>query len=166
MLFRSDWSREHAVTDDQFHELYSQLPYETRFCAILDCCHSGGMAREGGLKVRGLTPPDDIRHRILKWSEKEQMWVPRDLSESSKGRGELLKDRRKHAMIFGEAGDENRLFRASALRPDDEDFDNARKAYGHHGPFMPVILHACQEQQFSYEYRHGVTSYEIGRAHV
>jgi hypothetical protein len=154
-----DWSREHAVTDDQFYDLYSQLPYNTLFCAILDCCHSGGMAREGGLKVRGLTPPDDIRHRALKWSENEQMWVSRDLAEVSKSNGKLLKDRRKHAKIFGEEGDENRLFRASVLRPDDKDFDKARKAYGHYGPFMPVILQSCQESQFSHEYRHGVTSY-------
>ena len=154
-----DWTRERAVTDDQFYELYSQLPYDTRFCAILDCCHSGGMAREGGLKPRGLTPPDDIRHRALEWSEEEQMWVSRDFAESSKGRGKLIRDRRKHSDIFGKKGDENRLFRASALRPDDKDFDKARKAYGHYGPFLPVILQACQEDQFAYEYRHGVTSY-------
>ena len=154
-----DWSREHAVTDDQFYELYSQLPYDTKFCTILDCCHSGGMAREGGLKVRGLTPPDDIRHRVLKWSEEEQMWISRDLAEAEKGRGKLLRDRRKHADMFGEKGDEHRLFRAAALRSEDRDFDKARKAYGHYGPFMPVILQACQENQFSYEYRHGVTSY-------
>ena len=154
-----DWSREHAVTDDQFYELYSQLPYDTKFCTILDCCHSGGMAREGGLKVRGITPPDDIRHRALQWCEEEQMWISRDLAEAEKGRGKLLRDRRHHAGIFGEEGDEHRLFRAAALRPNDKDFDKARAAYGHHGPFLPVILQACQENQFSYEYRHGVTSY-------
>src|SRR5678815_3221578 len=56
-----DWSREHAVTDDQFYDLYSQLPYDTRFLTIFDCCHSGGMTRDGAARVRGLTPPDDIR---------------------------------------------------------------------------------------------------------
>lgn len=154
-----DWSRERAVTDDQFYELYSQLPYDTRFCAILDCCHSGGMTREGGSKVRGLTPPDDIRHRALEWNAEEQMWVSRDLAEAERGRGKLIRDRQKHSEIFGAEGDENRLFRAAALRPSDKDFDKARAAYGHHGPFLPVILQACQENQFSYEYRHGVSSY-------
>ena len=117
------------------------------------------MAREGGLKVRGLTPPDDIRHRALEWSADEQMWISRDLAEAERSRGKLIHDRRKHADIFGEEGDENRLFRAAALRPNDHDFNKARKAYGHYGPFMPIILQACQENQFSYEYRHGVTSY-------
>jgi hypothetical protein len=152
-----DWSREHAVTDDQFYELYSQLPYETRFCAIFDCCHSGGMARDSGLKIRGLTPPDDIRHRALRWSVEEGMWVPRELG--SEGRKALIKNRRKHSELFGERGDEHRLFRAAALRPKDQDFDRACKVYAHKGPFLPVILQACEEQQYSYEYRHGVTSY-------
>ncbi len=27
------------------------------------------------------------------------------------------------------------------------------------GPYLPLIIEACQEKQLSYEYRHGVTSY-------
>lgn len=27
------------------------------------------------------------------------------------------------------------------------------------GPYLPLILEACQEEEFAYEYRHGVTSY-------
>ena len=34
-----------------------------------------------------------------------------------------------------------------------------QQALGHQGPFMPVVMEACQEDQLSYEYRHGVTSY-------
>ena len=29
----------------------------------------------------------------------------------------------------------------------------------HHGPYLPVIIQACQEDELAYEYRHGVTSY-------
>jgi hypothetical protein len=41
----------------------------------------------------------------------------------------------------------------------DKTYDAERKAFGHRGPFLPVIFEACQENQLSYEYRHGVTSY-------
>jgi hypothetical protein len=61
------WTTDTGLTDDRFYDLYSQLPYEARFVAIFDCCHSGGMTRDGGARVRGLNPPDDIRHRELRW---------------------------------------------------------------------------------------------------
>ena len=38
-------------------------------------------------------------------------------------------------------------------------YDRERKALGHHGPYLPVILEACQEKQLSYEYRDGAASY-------
>jgi len=150
-----DWSREHAVTDDQFYDLYSQLPYQTRFLTILDCCHSGGMTRDGAARVRGLTPPDDIRHRELKWNAAQQMWVARDFSEVK----ENVSERKKRPALFGEAGDLSRLGRSAELRTDLRSFRRACKDYGHKGPFMPVIFQACQEKQYSYEYRHGVQSY-------
>lgn len=153
-----DWTAEHAVTDDQFYNLYSQLPYDTRFCAIFDCCHSGGMTREGGARIRGLSAPDDIRHRTLRWDTAEQMWVSRDLPTTERQK-KLARSRSKHASIFGQSGDEHRLFRAAALRPEDAAFDQATRAFDHHGPYLPIILQACEEKQYSYEYRHGVTSY-------
>ncbi len=150
-----DWTRERAVTDDQFYDLYSQLPYNTRFLAILDCCHSGGMTREGAARVRGLTPPDDIRHRELKWDAEREIWVPRDFGEVKDAAGE----RRKRPALFGEQGDLNRLGRSADLRADRRSFQRAREDYGHKGPFMPILFEACKEKQFSYEYRHGVQSY-------
>jgi hypothetical protein len=30
---------------------------------------------------------------------------------------------------------------------------------GHDGPFVPLVLQACQEDQLAYEYRDGLTSY-------
>lgn len=51
-----DWSPEHAVTDKQFVYFYSQLPYGSHFAAVFDCCHSGGLTREGG-SVRAASIP-------------------------------------------------------------------------------------------------------------
>jgi hypothetical protein len=151
-----DWSLEHAVTDDQFSELYSQLPYSARFAAVLDCCHSGGMTREGGARIRGVTPPDDIRHRALRWEPEYQMWVPRDLEIQNKGMTRS-KDRKKYA---GSTGSKRRFGRSVALRtlPDPE-YDRVRKDLDHYGPYLPVLLEACQEDQLAYEYRHGVISH-------
>ena len=79
-----DWSEAHAITDKQFVNLYSQLPYAAQFVAIFDCCHSGGMTRDGSYKARGITPPDDIRHRMLKWNPDEQMWEERDWNKNDR----------------------------------------------------------------------------------
>jgi hypothetical protein len=38
-----DWSPEHAITDKQLVGFYSQLPYDSRFAAIFDCCHSASI---------------------------------------------------------------------------------------------------------------------------
>jgi hypothetical protein len=38
-------------------------------------------------------------------------------------------------------------------------FEQEQNSFHHRGPFLPVILEACEENQLSYEYRHGVTSY-------
>ena len=52
-----DWSRGKAISDDQIFSLYSQLPYDCRLVMIFDCCHSGGIHRDGGMRPRGITPP-------------------------------------------------------------------------------------------------------------
>lgn len=134
-----DWNPEHAVRDKQFVEFYSQLPYQSRFVAIFDCCHSGGLTREGGLRPRGLTPPDDIRHRVMEWDAAIDRW---------QGRG------------GAETRHENRMGRGRSLRGlSDRHYDRERKALGHRGSYMPIIFEACQEQQLSYEYRDGSSSY-------
>ncbi|MBI1853452.1 MAG: caspase family protein, partial [Planctomycetes bacterium] len=79
-----DWTREKAILDDQFFDLYSQLPYDSSFVAVLDCCHSGGMARAGAPKVRGIDPPDDIRHRALEWSRSRSQWTDRILGQATR----------------------------------------------------------------------------------
>lgn len=151
-----DWSLERAVTDDQFHKLYSQLPYDTNFIGILDCCHSGGMTRDGSLRVRGVDPPDDIRHRSLRWDPNKKMWLPRELGLAKKGL--TASDEEKKAWLGG-SGAAKKLGRAVSLWSDHEVFEKAKKAYGHHGPYMPILMEACKEDQFAHEYRHGALSY-------
>lgn len=155
-----DWSTETAVTDDQIYSLYSQLPYDTRLAMIFDCCHSGGIHRDGGMRVRGLTPPDDIRHRSIQWNPGKQMWEQRGykpLNDSFSSDGKVLTE------FFGENGATTKLGRASIVRGMTEKDYESRKAEdgeaGNLGPYLPLIIEACQESQYSYEYRHGVTSY-------
>ena len=151
-----DWSPAHAILDNQFCELYSQLPYGSHFVAMFDCCHSGGITRDAGPRVRGVTPPDDIRHRALRWEPSEQMWVPRDFPALNRSLGE----RKNGADYVGHNGATRRLGRAMRLRTKpDKEYDRTRKELGHLGPYLPILLEACQEQEFSYEYRDGATSY-------
>jgi hypothetical protein len=148
-----DWSLERAVVDDQFRDLYAQLPYDSRFVAVLDCCHSGGMHRDGGPRVRGLSPPDDIRHRELRWHAEREMWTERELPEETR-------DLAKREEFTGVSGAKRRLGRAVSLRTiPDREFDREREERGHYGPYFPIILQACQEAQLASEYRHGVVSY-------
>lgn len=154
-----DWSIERAIVDDQIFDLYSQLPYDVRFSIILDCCHSGGMHRQGGPKARGLNPPDDIRHRELKWDRKEDIWVDRDFAPINRrfsSRDEV------NEAFFGESGSSTRIGRASLIRLETEaEYRRKKRRIGttRLGPYLPLIIEACQEKELSYEYRHGVTSY-------
>ena len=152
-----DWSDRTAIIDKQFYELYSQLPYKTRFLAIFDCCHAGGMTRDGSRKVRGINPPDDIRHRILEWNSATQTWSERKLPTRKHVIGG---DQARQEKYVGESGATFRLGRAMGLRRlSKRQFDQTCKVRGHEGPFIPVIFDACGEDQLSYEYRDGVTSY-------
>ena len=155
-----DWTPEHAITDVQICSLYSQLPYDTLFTMIFDCCHSGGIHRDGANKARGITPPDDIRHRDLRWDIKDKMWVPRDfkpLNKNFSSKSEIQAD------FFVINDSKTRLGRASLLRGQSEAQYNsavrASKPGKPVGPYLPLILEACQENQLSYEYRHGSVSY-------
>jgi hypothetical protein len=154
-----DWSIEHAIVDDQIFALYSQLPYRTRFAMILDCCHSGGMHRYGGARVRGLNPPDDIRHRELKWDLASDTWVSRDFKRLN-GRFSSRPD--VNDAFFGQDGASTRIGRASLVRGQTEQqYRRLKRRAGSPrvGPYLPLIIEACQEREYSYEYRHGVTSY-------
>ena len=166
-----DWSREKAFTDDQFHKFYSQLPYDSHLLCIFDCCHAGGLTR-GMPRTRGLDPPDDVRHRSLRWDKPEQMWVPRDWVPSGPRTNRLF------ARSTGQTGDQcNRRFlgqatltRGASIAPERargqtrastpmRSRAQTRKIYGHKGPFMPLLLYACGENQLASEYDHGSVAY-------
>lgn len=149
-----DWSVERALIDDTFAEFYASLPYGARFLAILDCCHSGGMSRGSGMRVRGLDPPDDILHRSLKWDPVTQMWVPRSFVRAAdSGAGEPGSASR------GRNEPVRKLGRAMRVRPTDVSTRELAARYGHAGPYFPAIVHACQESEYAYEYKHGPVSY-------
>ena len=123
--FDFDWNdRSTYLTDDDFNDLYAQLPYETAFLAFLDCCHSGGMTRAGGAKVRGLNPPDDIRHRMLKWNRERELWEPRNLAEEREI-PRFLEDTNAYT---GKSGASNRILRGVPLAGVGEGQRNPRHA--------------------------------------
>jgi len=136
-----DWNPVHAIRDKQFVEFYSQLPYDTRFVAIFDCCHSGGMTRDGGPRVRGITPPDDIRHRVMKWNARLGMWQARALPSPNRSlaRSKVGDD------YLGTNGATHRICRGVDLRGmENRDYDRERKLLRHKGPYLPVILEAVE----------------------
>jgi hypothetical protein len=151
-----DWTPAHAIRDKQFVEFYSQLPYDSRFVAVFDCCHAGGMTRDGGLRARGIDPPDDIRHRALAWNAELGMWQERALRTPNRS---LARSRVGDAYL-GEGRATYRFGRGVPLRGlANRAYDRERQQLRHHGPFLPVILEACEEAELSYEYRDGATSY-------
>jgi metacaspase-1 len=154
-----DWTPERYIADDQIFELYSQLPYDCRFVMIFDCCHSGGLHRDGRARPRAITPPDDIRHRELKWDVKARMWVPREFERLNEG---FSNNGQEVAEFFGADGATSRLGRgAMARKLSQQQYESRKKKQKDlaPGPYLPLIIEACSEAEFSYEYRHGATSY-------
>lgn len=155
--FDFDGSFAHAITDAQLCSLYSQLPYDAAFVMSLDCCHAGGLTRGSSMRVRGLDPPDDIRHRMLRWESQKQLWVQRereDLSHSLRGRP------KQSEMFVGADGSTMRLGAGMSLRTlESKSYDQVRKELKHLGPYMPVILQACAAEELAQEYVHGSVPY-------
>lgn len=156
--FDFDWEPQHHVSDEQIFALYSQLPYAVQFLMIFDCCHSGGMHRQGGSRPKAITPPDDIRHRELKWDREEAMWVERDFEKLN---DKFSRKKSDCEAFFGENGYTVKMGRAAPLRVTSQnEYNKAVEVKGGPvGPFLPLIIEACSEDQLSYEYRHGATSY-------
>jgi hypothetical protein len=149
------WSAETAITDDRLVNFYSQLPYEAHFLMVLDSCYSGGMTR-GGPRLRGLDPPDDIRHRMLRWDAKAQLWVPRSFpgaEAAAAGGGQGDTPAGRPASLRG-------LGRADALRVlPRKQYEAVREDLHHRGPYQPVVFEACGPTELASEYQHGVASY-------
>ena len=152
-----DWTPARAIRDKQFVEFYSQLPYDARFLAIFDCCHAGGLSRDGGPRVRGIDPPDDIRHRDLEWKAALGMWQHRDLDPVVQTK---TWSRERRLSYTGNRQATYRLGRAIGLRGlRRKTYKPERTGLRHEGPYMPVIFEACQERELSFEYRDGGASY-------
>ncbi|MEM9080869.1 MAG: caspase family protein [Verrucomicrobiota bacterium] len=154
-----DWSDETGITDQMINGLYSQLPYGVHLTFIFDCCHSGGMHRNGTSRIRGLNPPDDIRHRAMQWDTQKKIWVPRapqaimqDFSKNDQLNrqfmGQDLCTFRLGCDIEQRAIPQKDYTRLKKASPSDDDF-----------PFLPVIIYACKDSEYAYEYRHGVESF-------
>jgi hypothetical protein len=153
-----DWSAERAITDKWFASYYAQLPYAAQFIAVFDCCHSGGLTRAGAGRVRGLTPPDDIRHRALRWDQREEQWVPRTLRPwnaefGHPGRRSKSAEAKAANRRLGCASDLRTVSRADAR------LARLRREFRHEGPYMPILLQACREDELAFEYRDGTSSF-------
>ena len=156
-----DWTPERFVSDNQIQFLYSQLPDDCRLIMIFDCCHSGGIHRDGGPRTRGISPPDDIRHRELRWDVETEMWVSRDFRRINEDFAPA-KDEALSQEFFGRNGATYRIGRASMLRGlSSASYEALKKVDSEmaRGAYLPLIIEACGEDEFSYEYRHGATSY-------
>lgn len=157
-----DWTPERAVLDDQIYRLYSQLHYDTRLTMIFDCCHSGGIHRDHGPMIRGLAPPDDIRHRALEWDPQLELWKPRPFALGAPDdrpwwtRTDVRALGRAMAL---RAPSVDRDERYVASRRTAERLDRSLDARSGHAPYLPTILQACREDEYAYEYRHGVESF-------
>lgn len=152
-----DWTGDRSITDKWFAALYGQLPYKTQFISVFDCCHSGGMTRAGAARVRGLTPPDDIRHRELEWDPDLRIWKPRRRTPWN----EQISLPPRMAREGLHAG-KRRLGCASDVRTvssKDKRYRSLRRDFNNKGPYMPILLEACREDELAYEYREGTASY-------
>lgn len=155
------WTPETLVADHQLLQLYADLPYDVNLIFFLDCCHAGGVWREGASKVRGLNPPDDLRHESLRWDKAEQMWVQREADALDPSNEKFIEDLAWKAATVGLEGNVVKLGRAYGDRASREEFNQLRETKGHQGPFTPVVFQACRDDQLASEYRHGNTSYGV-----
>ncbi len=143
----------------------------------------------GASNARSIGMPDDIRHRALRWDRDTQMWLPREQlllqgierkesmhaaerTEKNKTKGKTKASKAQATALpsaeakvearVGQNGTLRRIGRGQALRGDDaQQYNKRREAYDHKGPYMPILLEACSENQSAYEYQHGAVSYGV-----
>ncbi len=168
-----------GLRDKDLQRLYADLPVDSHFIMFLDCCHSGGMSRNGGPLVRAVTGPPDLEHRCIRWNARAQMWEQYGLRGSKGINPEFLKPPRtksgrtdadeERALYYGQFGDVRRIGRATQLRDlPYQRYDSVRERIaklnpGHAqaslGPYLPMIFMACREDERACEYVHGSVSY-------
>lgn len=162
VLYDFDWNDPSSYfTDKRFRQFYSHLPFSpdgngARLSVIFDCCYASGMTRGNG-RVRGITAPNDIRHRALQWDEGSREWDERpyawdegyrDFTQQTDKAGHLLqRQRRSQGSAIDLRSDDVRLLQRQG------------RLYGHHGPYLPLLLFAAMENQKASEYEAGAASY-------
>jgi len=156
-----DWSPSTLISDANLVQLYADLPFGVNLVMILDCCHSGGVWRNVGAQVRGVPPPDDLRHESLQWNKAEQMWVPRKPKPIDPDNPKFAESSKLKKATVGEDGNVVRLGRATPVRSSREEYVRLRESKGHEGPFTPVVFQACRADQLASEYLHGSISYGV-----
>jgi hypothetical protein len=154
-----DGSVPRAITDRDLAPLYEKLPFSAKLILAFDCCRSVVQTRpDAGQRSPGLDLPDDVRHRMLQWNEKEQMWQLRDfppLLPTDEAASPAW--RRDYS---GVRNDTERIGRSVVRRAlPDKDFDALCTTTGWKGPYLPMIFEACGEQQEAEEYLHGQVAY-------
>jgi hypothetical protein len=149
-----DWQKLNTITDKDLFALYSQLPEEARFLAIFDCCFSGGLIKGPRGPVRNLPVPDEIRHAVQAWDSQNRRWMPWELKKLLPGL-----DQDKQEAYVGLNGFTYKIGRAIPLRRVSEaEFQEVTKLRKHKGPYLPVVMEACRDDQLSYEHANGAVT--------
>ena len=158
-------------TDKEFRRFYSHLPFgddsaadSAHFTAIFDCCHAAGMTRGAG-RVRGINPPPDIRHRMLRWDPQAGVdggWSGRDFM-ADQGAARPFTARRNGQAPAATLVRRDGIGASAALRPVSASAETAKlraqTLYGQRGPYLPVLAYAAGEAELASEYLHGAQSY-------
>jgi hypothetical protein len=94
---------------------------------------------------------------MLRWDVAHQMWVDRSFTPLNR---QLANSKSARDNYVGESGANRRLGRAVDLRKlPQRKYDTTRRQRKHLGPYLPIVVQACRENEYSYEYKHGVVAH-------
>ena len=167
------YTQDTGLRDRDFQDLYTNLNEDVHFLIFLDCCHSGGITRDGAARVRSFRGPSDVEHTSKKWNKDQQMWEQVGLAGLKGLNPELYpkseaeeKVTKMQSLYYGAYKDMRRIGRATPLRdvPHNKyDSINATLRKLHkskiQGPYLPMVFMACGESEEAAEYVHGSVSY-------
>jgi metacaspase-1 len=151
-----DWSLESSINDSFLAELYSQLPFSTSLIVILDCGFPGLAGQVSRRGTRGLNPPEDVQHSFLCWNAPEQMWSASSSSPFQQ-RGGVSLGKAVSVLPAPNAfhvGSMNQLDPTTKAKQ-----KRLQQTYHHAGPYLPIVMNACDPFELCLEFRHGTTWY-------
>ena len=106
-----------------------------------------------------MVPPDDIRHRMLRWKhEGANVGGTRFARSESKLWREPRAVRDK---FMGRNGSTKKLGAAMSLREHRTENEYDKAPRNRPGPYMPVVMTACEEGGYAYEYHHGAIGHGV-----